>query len=121
MGDRGFRGGGGRGGGGFRGGGGRGGGGRGRGGGGRFARSDPDAPRVGSEVQIFIEGLPLQSKIPELVQYFSSVGNIKCDRETKKPRVWLYHDKTTGQVEQLTLQRYFFITECNLNLEVNLK
>ena len=109
MGDRGFRGGGGgfggRGGGGFggRGGGGfggRGGGGRGRGGGGggRFQRSGPDEERISSEVQIFIEGLPLSAKIPELVQYFSSVGNIKSDRETKKPRVWLYHDKTTGQV-----------------------
>ena len=95
MGDRGFRGGGGRGRGGF---GSRGGGGRGRGGGGGFQRSGPDDARVGSEVQIFIEGLPLSAKIPELVQYFSSVGTIKSDRETKKPRVWLYHDKTTGQV-----------------------
>ena len=85
MGDRGFRGRGGR------------GGGRGRGGGG-FRRSGPDDPRVSSEVQIFIEGLPLQAKMPELVQYFSSVGTIKCDRESKKPRVWLYHDKSTGQV-----------------------
>lgn len=73
----------------------RGGGGGGRGG---FRKSGPDEPRVSSEVQIFVEGLPLNAKIPELVQYFSSVGQIKTDRETKKPRVWLYHDKTTGQV-----------------------
>ena len=47
--------------GGFGGGRGGGGGGRGRGGGGggRFQKSDPDAPRVSSEVQIFVEGLPL--------------------------------------------------------------
>ena len=90
MGDRGFRG---------RGGGGRGG----RGG---FRRSGPDEARVSSEVQIFVEGLPLGAKMPELVQYFSSVGNIKCDRETKKPRVWLYHDKTTGQVGYITDPQY---------------
>ena len=89
-----FRGGGG--GGGFRG---RGGGGGGRGrGGGRFSKSDPNEPRVPSEVQIFIEGLPLNAKIPDICQYFGSVGEIKNDRETRKPRVWLYHDKTTGQV-----------------------
>lgn len=99
--------------GGFGGGRGGGGGGRGRGGGGggRFQKSDPDAPRVSSEVQIFVEGLPLQSKIPELVQYFSSVGPIKCDRETKKPRVWLYQDKTTGQVGRNI--RYFLLQKKN--------
>ena len=46
-----------------------------------------------STVQIFVEGLPLDSKVPELQKYFQSVGPIKCDRETRKPRVWLYHDK----------------------------
>ena len=46
-----------------------------------------------STVQIFVEGLPLDAKVPELQKYFQSVGPIKCDRETRKPRVWLYHDK----------------------------
>ena len=26
------------------------------------------------------------AKVPELVQYFSTVGTIKADRESKKPR-----------------------------------
>ena len=96
MGGRGF----GRGGGGGFGGGGRGGGfggGRGGGGGGRFQKSDPSQPRISSEVQIFIEGLPLDAKIPELVNYFSAAGQIKSDRLTRNPRVWLYHDKVTGK------------------------
>ena len=67
------------------------GGGRGRGRG--FQKSDPDAPRISSTVQIFVEGLPLDAKLPEIQKYFESVGRIKCDRLTKKPRIWLYHDK----------------------------
>ena len=91
RGGRGGRGGRGRGGGGGRG--------RGRGGGGpAFVKSGPDAPRISSEVQIFVEGLPKGVKIPEVVQYFSTVGSIKTDRDSKKPRVWLYTDKTTGEV-----------------------
>merc|ERR1719429_984568 len=93
----------GRGGGGFRGGGGgfRGRGGcggfRGGGGGGRFQKSGPDDPRISSEVQIFIEGLPKSAKVPELVQYFSTVGEIKVDRMSKQPRVHLYKDKASGE------------------------
>merc|ERR1719429_434786 len=95
----------GRGGGGFRGGGGgfRGRGGcggfrgRGGGGGGRFQKSGPDDPRISSEVQIFVEGLPKNAKVPELVQYFSTVGEIKVDRMSKQPRVHLYKDKQTGE------------------------
>ena len=49
-------------------------------------------------MQIFIEGLPEGAKIPELVQYFSTVGPIKGDKESKKPRVWLYTDKETKMV-----------------------
>lgn len=45
--------------------------------GGGFRRSAPDEPRIASEIQIFVEGLPTNAKIPELVQYFSSVGQIK--------------------------------------------
>ena len=75
--------------------GGRGGGGRG-GGGNKFQKSGPDDPRVGSEVQIFVEGLPKGAKVPELVQYFSTVGEVKVDRNSKQPRVHLYKDKATG-------------------------
>ena len=50
---------------------------RGRGGGGGFKKSEPDAPRVNSEVQIFVENLPRDIKIPEVCQFFSTVGKIK--------------------------------------------
>ena len=76
------------------------GGGGGRGGG--FVKSDPDAPRIGSEVQIFVEGLPVGAKVPELVQYFSTVGEIKVDRISRQPRVHLYKDKQTGQVRDFS-------------------
>ncbi len=65
----------------------------GRSGGGGFRRAGPNDARVSSEVQIFVEGLPKDVKVPELCQYFSTVGRIKNDRLTKKPRVWIYHDK----------------------------
>ena len=96
MGDRGGRGGFDRGRGGF--GRGRGGPPRGRGGGGGgFKKSGPDDPRCNSEVQIFVENMPRDVKIPEVCQFFSTVGKIKVDRITKKPRVWVYHDKATGE------------------------
>ena len=56
-------------------------------------------------MQIFIEGLPEGAKIPELVQYFSTVGPIKGDKESKKPRVWLYTDKETKMVGYYSLLR----------------
>ena len=105
-GDRGRGGGGGRG----RGGGGgrgRGRGGRGGGGGPKFEKSGPDEPRINSTVQIFVEGLPEGAKIPELVQYFSTVGPIKGDKESKKPRVWLYTDKETKMVQTISSLLHF--------------
>ena len=102
-GSRGSRGGGDRGGGRGRGrGGGRG---RGRGGGDKFVKSGPDDPRINSTVQIFVEGLPMNAKIPELVQYFSTAGEIKKDRDSKKPRVWIYTDKESKKVRSLQTTR----------------
>ncbi len=80
--------------------GGRGRGGRGRGGFDRpkgFQKSGPEDPRINSDVQIFVENLPRDVKTAELSQFFSSVGQIKIDRVTKKPRIWVYHDKDTGE------------------------
>ena len=48
-------------------------------------------------VQVFVENLPRDIKIPEVCQFFSTVGKIKVDRLTKKPRVWVYHDKASGE------------------------
>eukprot|EP00095_Tigriopus_kingsejongensis_P008969 maker-scaffold334_size202906-snap-gene-1.27 protein:Tk08969 transcript:maker-scaffold334_size202906-snap-gene-1.27-mRNA-1 annotation:"hypothetical protein KGM_22524" len=62
-----------------------------------FRKANESDPRISSEVQIFIENLPKDVAIPELCQFFSSVGQIKQDRMSKQPRVWLYHDKATGQ------------------------
>ena len=58
----------------------------------------PAIPREPSKVQVFIEGLPLNVQISDIVKYFSTVGKIKLDRETRNPRVWLYKNKTTGEL-----------------------
>ena len=47
--------------------------------------------------QIFVQGLPHDVRESEIKQYFSSVGEIKNDKLTKKDRIWLYKDKNTGR------------------------
>ena len=77
-----------------------GGGGRGRGGGrggNRFQKSRDDEPRINSEVQIFVQFLPKDVRESDIKNYFSSVGEIKNDKLTKKDRIWLYKDKETGR------------------------
>ena len=58
----------------------------------------PNIPREPSKVQIFIEGLPLNVQVDDIVKYFSTVGRIKLDQETRAPRVWLYKNKSTGDL-----------------------
>ena len=58
----------------------------------------PTIPREPSKVQVFIEGLPLNVQVNDVVKYFSTVGKVKLDRETRNPRVWLYKNKNTGDL-----------------------
>ena len=57
-----------------------------------FQRSDPSEPRIGSEVQIFVQGLPKNIRESELEEYFGTVGEIKEDKLTKKKRIWIYKE-----------------------------
>jgi ribosomal protein L37AE/L43A len=51
---------------------------------------------------IYINGLPTSITEEELERHFGSIGKVKMaagkgkDRFTKKPKIWLYRDKTTG-------------------------
>lgn len=63
-----------------------------------FKKSDQNMPREASQVQIFVEGLPLNVQIHDVIQYFSTVGKIKLNRETRSHRVWLYKNKRTGEL-----------------------
>eukprot|EP00094_Tigriopus_californicus_P009829 TCALIF_09477-PA protein Name:"Similar to TAF15 Transcription initiation factor TFIID subunit 15 (Arabidopsis thaliana)" AED:0.40 eAED:0.76 QI:0/0/0/1/1/1/2/0/211 len=62
-----------------------------------FRKAKEGDPRVNSEVQIFVENLPKTVTVPELNTFFEKAGKVKKDRDTRQPRVWLYHDKTTNE------------------------
>lgn len=35
----------------------------------------------------------------DLAEYFGSIGIIKIDKKTRKPKIWLYRDKVTGELK----------------------
>ena len=63
-----------------------------------FQKSDVSMPREPSKVQIFIEGLPMNVQVEDIVKHFSTIGKIKLDRESREHKVWLYKDKRTGDL-----------------------
>ena len=63
-----------------------------------FKKSDASMPREPSKVQIFIEGLPMNVQVEDIVKHFSTIGKIKLDRESREHKVWLYKDKRTGDL-----------------------
>jgi hypothetical protein len=46
---------------------------------------------------IFIQNLPKNVTIDELVASFGSIGVIKNDKKTSQPKIWIYKDKNTGE------------------------
>jgi hypothetical protein len=77
------------------------------GGAGHEQRACPDLHRVRMEENetdtIYIQGLPTNITEDDLVAFFGSIGLVRMqagkgkDRFTKKPKVWIYRDKSTGQ------------------------
>jgi len=46
---------------------------------------------------IFVSGLPEETTEEELISHFGSIGLIKTDKKTRKPKIWIYKDKETGK------------------------
>lgn len=46
---------------------------------------------------IFVSGLGEEADEDALVNHFGSIGVIKTDRRTGKPKVWIYKDKISGR------------------------
>lgn len=52
------------------------------------------APSNGS---IYVCNLPYGTDDNMLAEYFGTIGVIKKDKRTGKPKIWLYHDKETNE------------------------
>jgi RNA-binding protein FUS len=46
---------------------------------------------------VFISGLPDDISEDQLVSHFGSIGVIKIDKKTGKPKIWIYRDKISGK------------------------
>ena len=78
----------------------RGRGGRGRGGGyggGRGFGGDDRPPKVESENQIFVQGMPTDVSEDEVASFFRPFGTLQTDRKTGKPRIFLYTERNKGE------------------------
>uniref|UniRef100_A0A7S0YJD3 RRM domain-containing protein n=1 Tax=Polytomella parva TaxID=51329 RepID=A0A7S0YJD3_9CHLO len=48
---------------------------------------------------IYVSGLPKDVTEDEIAGYFGSIGILKIDKKTKRPKIWLYRDKSTGELK----------------------
>lgn len=46
---------------------------------------------------VFIQNLPKDVSTSELEEKFGSIGIIKNDKKTNKPKIWIYKDKASGE------------------------
>ncbi|KAJ3043415.1 hypothetical protein HDV00_005113 [Rhizophlyctis rosea] len=53
--------------------------------------------KVYSQDTVYVSNLPQSVTEESLTAHFASIGIIKIDKKTNKPKVWVYKDKMTGQ------------------------
>ncbi|CAG2121662.1 unnamed protein product, partial [Medioppia subpectinata] len=46
---------------------------------------------------VFISGLPDDISEDQLASHYGSIGMIKIDKKTGKPKIWIYRDKASGK------------------------
>ncbi|XP_021952650.2 RNA-binding protein cabeza isoform X6 [Folsomia candida] len=46
---------------------------------------------------VFVGGLPPEASEEAIAEYFGSIGLVKIDRRTNKPKIWMYKDKMSGK------------------------
>ncbi|XP_062556650.1 RNA-binding protein cabeza-like [Armigeres subalbatus] len=54
---------------------------------------------VTQEDTIFIQGMTPETTEEEIAERFGSIGVIKKDKRTMKPKIWMYKDKETGDMK----------------------
>ncbi|KAI8874933.1 RNA-binding domain-containing protein, partial [Backusella circina FSU 941] len=60
----------------------------------RFSSNESGMHRI--EDTVYISNLPQDVTEEKLAAHFGSIGIIKMDKKTRKPKVWIYMDKTTN-------------------------
>lgn len=48
---------------------------------------------------VYVDGLPSDVCEKEIADHFGSIGLLKVDKKTRKPKIWLYRDKVSGQLK----------------------
>nr|CAD7203510.1 unnamed protein product [Timema douglasi] len=49
------------------------------------------------EDTVFVSGMSPHMTEEDIAQHFGSIGVIKTDRRTMKPKIWMYKDKLSGK------------------------
>ncbi|KAG7175769.1 RNA-binding protein cabeza-like [Homarus americanus] len=54
---------------------------------------------VMQEDTIFVSGMPANATEENIKEHFGSIGIIKMDKRTQRPKIWMYKDKATGRMK----------------------
>ncbi|XP_065095721.1 RNA-binding protein cabeza isoform X4 [Ochlerotatus camptorhynchus] len=63
---------------------------------GGYNNKEDGGEMVTQEDTIFIQGMSTETTEEEIAERFGSIGLIKKDKRTMKPKIWMYKDKETG-------------------------